>query len=44
MKIQFLCNKTNGSENDFMQNIYGPNEVLFWCRRLQGTNDNILVF
>jgi hypothetical protein len=26
------------------KNLYGPDEMLFWYHRLQGTNDNILVF
>ncbi len=35
--------KFNGSGNDFMENLYG-HEILIWYCRLQGKIDNILIF
>jgi len=35
--------KVNGNGNDFVENLYG-HEILIWYCRLQGKTDNILKF
>jgi hypothetical protein len=35
--------KSNGSGNDFMEKLY-THVILFWCHKIQGTNQKILIF
>jgi hypothetical protein len=37
------CYKINGSENDFMKKLY-DHGTLFWCCKIQGTNETRLIF
>jgi hypothetical protein len=37
------CYKINESENDFMQNLNHCG-ILFWCCKIQWTNENIWTF
>jgi hypothetical protein len=37
------CYKINGSENDFMKQLY-VRGTLFWCCMIQGTNQTRLIF
>jgi len=37
------CFKLNGSGNDFMEKLY-IHVILFWYHKIQGTNENILIF